>query len=91
MLEAVGAALSSKTRIEIVKILCQRPASLIEVYREINKTGIDIKYRATVFRALKKLVSTGLVEKIYDQQKDGIYYKLIKKDLVINLRDGSIV
>lgn len=90
MLEEVCSALSSRTRIEILKILARGPKSLKEILNELNERSFKIKYRASVFRALEKLTSAGLVEKYYDREREGINYRLLKTGLNINLVRGTV-
>ena len=49
----------------------------------------DVKYRETVYRALEKLVDSGLVEKCYIKEK-GLCYKLAVKIVKIDLTKGEV-
>lgn len=61
-------ALSLKTRREIIRTITSRPKTLIQIYEELKKKNVPIKYRESVYKALEKLVSDGLVEKVYDKR-----------------------
>lgn len=77
--------LSTKTRREILRtIIADRPKTLMEIYDELKRKSIPIKYRESVYKALKKLVSVGLVEKIYEE-KTVLYkskFSKVKVDLI---------
>jgi len=78
-LQKVCSALCSATRIEILKILACKPMSMKEV--------MD---RASVYRALEKLASAGLVQKYYDSERKGIHYRVLKARLNIDLISGTV-
>jgi len=88
--EKVFLALSSKTRIEILKILSAKPSSVMEILNELNKRSFGIKYRESVYRALEKLAAAGLVEKYYDRKEGGIRYRLIKTKLEVDFQTGEV-
>lgn len=88
--EKVFSALSSKTRLEILRILSAKPYSIGEILSDLQKKGYGIKYRESIYRALEKLVAAGLVEKYYDKEEKGIKYKLIKTKLEIDFQTGRI-
>ena len=82
-------ALNSETRREIIKIICEQPRTVNEVFKEINKNmKFTVKYRESVYRSLEKLVDAGLVEKYYDKDK-GICYKLLIKRIELDLVNGT--
>jgi Fe2+ or Zn2+ uptake regulation protein len=83
-------ALGSKTRLEVLRILAEKPRSNAEVLDELNKRGYQLKYRESTYRALEKLMSAGLVEKYYDKKERGIRYRLIKTTLEVNFESGEI-
>lgn len=60
--------LSLKTRREILRTIVARPKTLMEIYEELKKKNIPIKYRESVYKALEKLVSVGLVDKTYEKR-----------------------
>lgn len=82
-------ALNSKTRREALKILANEPKTVKEVLSALREKGYAIKYRETVYRILERLVDASLVEKYYDREK-GICYKLLTKELTLDLIKGSI-
>lgn len=88
--ERVFSALSSRTRIEILRILAVKPRSVIEILNELNNKGFTIKYRESVYRALEKLTAAGLVEKYYDRKEGGIRYKLLRKKIEVDFRTGEV-
>ena len=88
--ERVFSALSSRTRIEILKILAVKSGNVVEILNELNSRGFTIKYRESVYRALEKLTAAGLVEKYYDKEEGGIRYKLLGTKLEVDLSSGVI-
>jgi Fe2+ or Zn2+ uptake regulation protein len=88
--ERIFSALSSKTRLEILRILSAKPGSVIQILDELKKRDYGIKYRESVYRALEKLVAAGLVEKYYDKEERGIKYRLVKTKLEIDFQTGRI-
>jgi Fe2+ or Zn2+ uptake regulation protein len=87
--DKVVSALNSKLRREILKIISEEPMNVIQVLRELRKRKLDVKYRETVYRALEKLVNSGLVEKHYIKGK-GLCYKLAVKIVKIDLTKGEV-
>jgi len=85
----VISALNSELRREILKIISKEPMRVIQVLEELKKRRIDVKYRESVYRALEKLVDSGLVEKCYIKDK-GLCYKLKVKIVKIDLSKGEV-
>ena len=82
--EKVIQILSLKTRREILRTIVARPKTLMEIYEELQeKKSIPIKYRESVYKALEKLVSVGLVEKTYEKRT--VRYKSKFSKIVVNL------
>ena len=88
--EELFLALGSSTRIEILKILAAGPRNTAQVLDELDRRGFRVKYRESVFRALERLVSVGLVEKYYDNSRRGIHYRLLKVRLEIDFQTGQV-
>ena len=82
-------ALNSELRREILKIISKEPMPVIQVLEELKKRKFDVKYRESVYRALEKLVDSGLVEKCYIKNK-GLCYKLKVKIVKIDLSKGEV-
>ena len=80
----VISALNSDLRREILKILADRPCTVLEVLKNLKNKGLDVKYRETVYRALEKLVDAELVEKFYAKEK-GLCYKLSLTRITIEI------
>jgi Fe2+ or Zn2+ uptake regulation protein len=62
---------------------------VIQVLEELKKRRFDVKYRESVYRALEKLVDSGLVEKCYIKNK-GLCYKLKVKIVKIDLSKSEV-
>jgi len=88
--ERVFSALSSRTRIEILKILAMKSGGVVEILNELNSRGFTIKYRESVYRALEKLAAADLVEKYYDRREKGIRYRLLRTRIEVNFRTGEV-
>jgi len=80
--------LNSKTRREILKLLCKENLSAIEVYRKLKNGGP--KYRQSINKALEVLKECGLVEKYYDDEKNEICYRIIKKKICLDLANMEL-
>lgn len=85
----VISAMDSELKREILKVLAERPNNVIGVMQILRSKGFDVKYRETVYRALEKLVWSGLVEKYYEREK-GLCYKLLKAQLTIKINKESL-
>jgi Fe2+ or Zn2+ uptake regulation protein len=78
-------ALDSPLRVELVKLLLQKPTSAPDIYQTLISTGFDIGDRDTVYKALQMLVDAGLVEKYYDMEVKRICYKVVTKQIHIDV------
>jgi len=87
--DKVISALNSELRREILKIISKEPMPVIQVLGDLKRKGHVIRYRESVYRALEKLVDSGLVEKCYIKEK-GLCYKLKVKIVKIDLSKGEI-
>jgi len=85
----VISALNSELRREILKILAEKPYTVLEVRDKLKTRGFDVKYRETVYRALEKLVDAGFVEKYYVRER-GLCYKLSLTHLSIEITKESL-
>lgn len=80
-LSKIAKVLSNETNREIIKLLHQKPMTNMEIYNQIKTT---IVCRESIFKALKKLVGAGLVEKFYDREKR-LCYRLPYSKYVLDL------
>jgi len=85
----ISSAINSDLRREILKILTERPLTVLEVLNKLKNKGFDVKYRETVYRALEKLVDAELVEKFYVKEK-GLCYKLFLTRMTIEITKESL-
>lgn len=88
-IKKVIAALNSDLRREILKIIAGQAMTVVEVLGELNKRGLEIKYRESVYRALEKLFDAGLVEKYYVKEK-GLCYKITFNRVIIDITKSTI-
>jgi Fe2+ or Zn2+ uptake regulation protein len=82
-------ALNSGLRREILSILSKQPMTVLQVLEELKKRIGGVRYRETVYRALERLVDSGLVEKYYEKEK-GLCYKLVSNCITIRINKDSI-
>lgn len=85
-LSKIANVLSSETNREIIKILRQKPMTNMEIYTRMKT---KIVCRESIFKALKKLVNTGLVEKFYDKKKR-VRYRLFHSKYIIDLTKETV-
>ena len=90
MPEDLLSVLSSPLRIEILKLIAERPMSVNEMLSELTRRGFRVKYRESVYKVVEKLVSVGIADKYYDTTKKGIVYKLQKTRVEIDLKTGKV-
>lgn len=69
-------ALFLKTRREIPRSIINRPKTFMQIYGGLKERKIQIKYRESVYNALEKLVSVGLVEKVYKKKNSLLQIKV---------------
>ena len=84
-------ALSSDTRLNILRILVNKRLSAAGVYREYSKSFRDQKHRESIYRALEKLVDAEVLEKEYNKDAKEIVYVLRCKQLIIDLINQKII
>jgi len=84
-IDEICKALGSETRLRILEILANGGMSSVKVYHEYSKKFHDKKQRESIFRALQKLVNVNILEKVYDDKKKEIIYKLKAKEITIDL------
>lgn len=84
-------ALSSETRLKILKILIDKKLSSANVHREYNKRFHEKRHRESIYRALEKLVSAEILMKEYDTTRKEIVYSLKHKEITINLKNQKVV
>jgi Fe2+ or Zn2+ uptake regulation protein len=81
-------ALSLKTRREILRVITGQSKTLIQIYEELRKKNIPIKYRESVYKSLEKLISVGLVEKVYEKRT--VLYRSRFSKIKVNLVDEKM-
>jgi len=81
----VIAALNSRTRIKILRLLAREPKNVKEIFSELSKQeGFRVKYPESIYKALQKLVDCGLVKKYYDRER-GLLYSPVCSKIEIDL------
>jgi Fe2+ or Zn2+ uptake regulation protein len=67
----------------VLRAIIDRPKTVMEVHNELKNKSISLKYRESVYKALERLVSAGLAEKIRDNKT--IRYKSRFSKIMIDL------
>lgn len=95
-MDAVISALNSRVRRRILKALSkyfEYPANALtlkEILFELSQDPtFKTKRRESIYKALEKLVDSGLVEK-YHERGRGMCYRMVKTRLEIDLAKGTI-
>ena len=84
-IEEVAKALSSDTRLKILKVLADGDASAVHVYRMYNEKFSDRRERATVYRELEVLYKCNFLVKSYREESKEIVYRLAARSIKLDL------
>jgi len=85
-----GAAISDETRLRLIEILYEDgPLTSKEAHAEFVERYED-RRRESIYKALEKLVETGLLSKKYQGTEDGLVYTLPHNIVKINLPNREI-
>ena len=95
-IDAVISALNSRSRRHILKVLSKffgYPANALTlkelVLELIQDPDFKVKRRESIYKALEKLVDSGLVKK-YHEEGRGMCYSIVKTRLEIDLAKGTV-
>ena len=86
----ISSALSSETRLRILKILSASNLSSIDVHKEYIQKYPDKKHRESIYRELEILHTAGLLEKKYNSEGKQIEYGIKIKKFTIDLITQNI-
>lgn len=89
-LKNASKALSSDTRLKILKILVNNELASIEVYNKYIEKFKGQKQRETIYRALETLLSADILEKKYDNEKKSLVYSIKHNQLIIDLIEQKV-
>ncbi|HUT28037.1 MAG TPA: hypothetical protein VMW85_08340 [Methanomassiliicoccales archaeon] len=84
-IEEVAKALSSITRLRILKILADGEASAVHVYKSYNERFAERKERATIYRELEVLFKCNFLVKTYNGESKEIVYCLAARSINLDL------
>jgi len=84
-IEEVAKALSSDTRLKILKLLANGEASAVHVYKMYNERYAERRERATVYRELEVLYKSNFLVKTYKEESKEIVYRLSARSINIDL------
>ncbi|MHC1709333.1 MAG: transcriptional repressor [Methanomassiliicoccales archaeon] len=84
-IEEVAKALSSDTRLKIIKLLAEGEASAVHVYKLYNERYSDRRERATIYRELEVLYKSNFLVKAYKEESKEIVYRLSARSINIDL------
>jgi len=86
----LGKILNSKTCLLILNYLAKEDASNQELYDKL-KNKINISYRSSIFEALKRIKTAGLIEKYYNDNKSKIMYRLKFKNISLDFETMDLL
>jgi DNA-binding transcriptional ArsR family regulator len=89
-MEEVAKALSSETRLNILRILAEGEASAVHVYKLYNERFEDRRERATIYRELEMLYKCCFLVKSYNEGRKEIVYRLAARSINIDLIGQTI-
>ena len=78
-------ALSSDTRLKILRLLSEGEASAVHVYKMYNERFSDRRERATVYRELEVLYKCNFLVKTYKEESKEIVYRLAARSINVDL------
>jgi DNA-binding transcriptional ArsR family regulator len=84
-IEEVAKALSSDTRLRILKILADGDASAVHVYKMYNERFPERKERTTIYRELEVLYRSNFLVKLYRDESKEIVYRLAARSINLDL------
>jgi len=84
-IEEVAKALSSETRLKILRLLAEGEASAVHVYKVYNERFSDRRERATIYRELEVLYKSNFLVKTYKEESKEIVYRLAARSINLDL------
>jgi DNA-binding transcriptional ArsR family regulator len=84
-IEEVAKALSSDTRLKIIRLLAEGEASAVSVFKKYNERFSDRRERATIYRELEVLYKSNFLVKTYREDSKEIVYRLAARSINIDL------
>lgn len=83
-------ALSSDTRLKILKLLAEGEASAVNVYKRYNERFSDRRERATIYRELEVLYRSNFLVKAYKEESKEIVYRLAARSINLDLIQQTV-
>ncbi|MDD1771990.1 MAG: transcriptional repressor [Methanomassiliicoccales archaeon] len=84
-IEEVAKALSSDTRLNILKVLAEGESSAVNVYKAYNERFPDRRERTTIYRELEVLYKCNFLVKLYSEDSKEIVYRLSARSINLDL------
>lgn len=78
-------ALSSSTRVRIIKIIQKRELTAAECYKMFAEKYSNSLRRESIYKEMEKLLENGLLHKRYDNKTKKLVYALKIKKITIDL------
>lgn len=78
-------ALSSETRLKILKLLAEGESSAVNVYKLYNERFADRRERTTIYRELEVLYKCNFLVKAYSGEGKEIVYRLAARSINLDL------
>ena len=86
----IASALSSETRLKLIRIISNNQLSAVEAFKIYNKTYNEKKHRETIYRELESLVKSNILNKSYLKNKKKIVYELVSEKIIFDLLKNQI-
>ncbi|MBC7092271.1 MAG: helix-turn-helix transcriptional regulator [Nitrososphaeria archaeon] len=86
----ISRALSSETRLKILKIIGSSSLTLSEITEKFNNSYHTHMYKESIYRELEQMVNAGILRKKYYQKDKKLKYEIAKKEIIINLGNLTV-
>ena len=90
-IDRVCHALSSASRLKIIRILGNGDQTASEVFKKIKEHRNGTAHRETIYRDLELLQKAGILNKVYDIKSKRLFYHLVSPKIIIDLLANETV
>lgn len=88
-IQEVSQALSNPTRINLIRMVGERPLSASDAHKKYIEDYED-KKRESIYRELENLVDASLLTKSYNSDEKELQYRLTYEQLEVNLVETEV-
>ena len=71
---------------EILRRLAEKPMTV----KELRKKSKRLRNRVSFYKSLNRMVGLGIVKRYRDPEVRGLMYKLLKREIVVDLKSGKV-